>query len=148
MIDISSHIRIALGIEQGSVFNFFIDFNDNRRQSKNRYFVVLNRRPKTDTVLLLVTSTTQIAARLDFVRSAHISESTIVTVTTDEYPPFTKPSAFNCNDVFEVPIVDLVRKIEDGGSMNYPKMPPSVLQRIIDAVKISPRIPPSIKALL
>ena len=59
-MDIPPKIRIPLCIEQGSVFNFFIEFDDSKRQSKNRYFVVLNRNPKTDTALIMITSTTQI----------------------------------------------------------------------------------------
>ena len=69
------------------------------RQSKNRYFVVLNRNPKTDTALILVTSTTQVAKRLEFIKRAGISEKTVVFVSDREYKVFTKESAFDCNEV-------------------------------------------------
>ena len=67
-------------IEQGSVFNFFINFGDSKRQSKNRYFIVLNRNPKTDTALIMVTSTTQIQKKKEFVKRNGISDKTIVEV--------------------------------------------------------------------
>jgi len=66
-MEIPVKIRIALCIEQGAVFNFHMEVEGPKRQSKNRYFVVLNRNPKTDTALVLVTSTTQVAKRREFV---------------------------------------------------------------------------------
>jgi hypothetical protein len=147
-MDIPVKIRIALCIEQGAVFNFRMEVDGPKRQSKNRYFVVLNRNPKTDTALVLVTSTTQIAKRKEFVQRAGISEQTIVSVSPKEYSVFTSESAFNCNDVIEVSMDDLIRKVEDDGSMNYPKMPDSILAKLIVGINESPRISPAIKKLL
>lgn len=62
-MDIPIKVRVPLSIEQGSVFNFFIDHHSPKRQSKNRYFVVMNKNPKTDTLVILVTSTTQAAKK-------------------------------------------------------------------------------------
>jgi hypothetical protein len=141
-------IRIPLSIEQGSVFNFYINFTGAGRQSKNRYFVVLNRNPKTDTVLIMITSTSQVAKKREFVKRAGISEQTIVAVSSHEYPVFKTESAFNCNEVYEVTTHDLIRKIEENGSMNYPKIPNNVLAKLITGVKASPRVSPAIKKLL
>lgn len=147
-MDIPVKIRIALCIEQGAVFNFRMEVDGPKRQSKNRYFVVLNRNPKTDTALVLVTSTTQVARRREFVQRAGISEQTIVSVSPKEYPVFTSESAFNCNDVIEVSMDNLIRKVEDNGSMNYPKIPDSILAKLIVGINESPRIAPAIKKLL
>ena len=147
-MDIPPKIRIPLCIEQGSVFNFQLQFVGPKRQSKNRYFVVLNRNPKSDVVLIMVTPTTQIAKRIEFVKQAGISESTIVLVSPTDYPTFTSKCAFNCNDVYEVSLTDLIRKIEENGSMNYPKMSAGVLAKILTAVKRSPSIAPTTKELL
>lgn len=147
-MDIPPKIRIPLCIEQGSVFNFFIEFDDSKRQSKNRYFVILNRSPKTDTALIMVTSTTQIQKKKDFIKRIGISEKTIVEVKTKEYSVFTNDSAFNCNDIFEVKMEDLIRKIEENGSMNYPKLPDNILGLIIEGVNNSPNVAPAIKNLL
>ena len=59
-MDIPIKVRIPLSIEQGSVFNFHIEFDGVGRKSGNRYFVVMNCNPKTDKVLVVLTSTTQI----------------------------------------------------------------------------------------
>ena len=59
-MDIPIKVRIPLSVEQGCVFNFHIDFDGQNRKSGNRYFVVINCNPKTDKVLVMLTSTTQI----------------------------------------------------------------------------------------
>ena len=147
-MDIPPKVRISLCIEQGSVFNFYIDFDGPKRQSKNRYFVVLNRDPKTDVALIMVTSTTQTTKKREFVKRVGISEKTIVTVLPREYSVFTKESAFDCNEIFEINMQDLIRKIEENGSMNYRKMPDKILAKIINGVKESPRVSSGIKKLL
>lgn len=147
-MDIPVKIRIPLCIEQGSVFNFYIDFNDSKRQSKNRYFVVLNRNPKTDLALIMVTSTSQIQKRLEFIRRANISDKTIVEIKAKEYRVFSCDCAFNCNEVFEVKMSDLIQKIEENGSMNYPKLPDNLIKRVIAGVNDSPQVSQDIKGLL
>lgn len=147
-MDIPPKIRIPLCIEQGSVFNFHIDFGGTGRESKNRYFVVLNKNPKTDTVLIMITSTSQISKKKDFIKRARISEKTIVTVSPAEYCIFKQESAFNCNSVFEVKIDDLIRKIEENGSMNYPKISDAILAKLKIGVNESPRVSAEIKKIL
>ena len=145
---VPAKVRIPICIEQGSVFNFHIEINDPKRQSKNRYFVVLNKNPKTDSVLILVTPTRQIARRKEFIQRAGISEQTLVSVSPKEYPVFTSESVFNCNDVIEVNMVDLIRKVDSDGSMNYPKIPNSILTKLIIGINKSPRISVTTKKLL
>ena len=144
-MEIPQNIRIPLCIEQGCVYNFFLGFSDPKRQSKNRYFVVLNANPKTDIVLLMITSTTQIEKKYEFIRMNGISETTIVKVTPKEYSVFTHESVFNCNDVIDIGIDELIRKIEEQGSMNYPKMPSSLVAKLIKGVKDSPLVPEDVK---
>lgn len=55
---------------------------------------------------------------------------------------------FNCNDVHEVSMADLIRKIEENGSMNYPKIPDSILAKLIIGVNASPSVSQAIKNLL
>lgn len=147
-MDIPPKIRIPLCIEQGCVYNFHLEVDGPRRQSKNRYFVVLNRNPKTDTALILVTSTTQVAKRLEFIKRAGISEKTVVFVSEREYRVFTKESAFDCNEVIEVNISDLIKRVENNGSMNYPKIPDSILAKLIVGVNESPRVSETFKKML
>lgn len=147
-MDIPPKIRIPLCIEQGCVFNFFLDFGDSRRESKNRYFVILNSNPKTDSVLIMVTSTRQIEKKYEFIKRAGISENTLVKVTPKEYSVFTQESIFNCNDVIEIGITDLINKIEESGSMNYPKIAKGLITKLTRGVKESPLVSEDIKNLL
>lgn len=147
-MEIPPKIKIPLCIEQGCVFNFFIDFNDSKRESKNRYFVVLNSCPKTDLILIMVTSTKQIEKKYEFIKKAGISEDTLVKIIPKEYPVFSQDSIFNCNDVFEIKIEDLIKKIEENGSMNYPRMATGLVSKLIKGVKESPRVTEDIKKLL
>jgi hypothetical protein len=146
-MEIPAKIRIPLCIEQGSVFNFYIEFGGSK-EGKNRYFVVVNRNPKSDMFLIILTSTTQIEKKREFIKKAGISGKTIIEVTTKQYPVFSKNSAFNCNEVFEVKMADLIHKIEEKGSMHYPKLPDEILLLIIDGVRGSPRVSEEIKKLL
>lgn len=147
-MEIPANIKIPLCIEQGCVYNFYIDFNDSKRDSKNRYFVVLNSSPKKDLVLVMITSTSQIDKKYEFIKKAGISEETLVKITPKEYSVFKQESIFNCNDVFEIKIEDLIKKIEEDGSMNYPKMKKELIHKLIKGVKESPRVTEDIKKLL
>jgi hypothetical protein len=147
-MNIPIKVRVPLCIEQGSVFNFHIDFDGPGRKSGNRYFVVMNRNPKTDKVLIMITSTTQIEKRKEFIKRVKISEKTLVTVLQKEYPTFISESAFNCNDIHEVSMGDLIRKIEDDGSMNYPKIPDTIIKKLILGVNESPVVREEIKKML
>jgi|SRR3989344_500722 len=147
-MDIPIKVRVPLSIEQGSVFNFHIDFDGAGRKSGNRYFVVMNCNPTTDKVLIMVTSTTKIEKRKAFIRKTKISEKTLVIIDPKEYSIFKIESAFNCNDVHEVSMEDLVRKIENGGSMNYPKISNSIIKKLISGIAESPIVTEEIKKLL
>jgi hypothetical protein len=96
----------------------------------------------------LITSTTQVAKRLEFIKRAGISEKTVVFVSEREYNIFTKESAFDCNEVIEVSMGDLIKKIEENGSMNYPKIPDSILAKLIVGVNESPRVSEVFKKML
>ncbi|MEK7184668.1 MAG: hypothetical protein AAB683_00845 [Patescibacteria group bacterium] len=147
-MDIPTDIRLPLCIEQGKVFNFYIDFGDGKRESKNRYFVVLNSKPKSDVILIMITSTTKIDKKISYIKKVGIDESTLVIVSKKEYPTFTQESAFNCNDIFQVKMGDLIKKLENGGSDNFPVIPNQILKKLIQGVKNSPNVEISIKDLL
>jgi hypothetical protein len=148
MMKIPPDIKIPLCIEQGSVFNFYIDFNDSRRESKNRFFIIMNRNPADAVILIMITPTTKIEKVKSFIERSKISPKTVVEVKSGEHCIFASDSAFNCNNIFSVKMDDLIKKIEENGSMNYPKMPASIIKRLIVGVKESPEVSPDIKDLL
>lgn len=147
-MEIPAKIKIPLFIEQGCVYNFHIDFSDSKKELKNRYFVVLNSCPKTDLVLIMITPTTQIKKKYEFIQKAGISQDTLVRINPKEYSVLKEESVFNCNNYIEIDIEELIKKIEEDGSMNYPKMPKELISKLINGMKKSPRIPEEIKKLL
>ena len=148
MIQIPPEIRIPICIERGSVFNFYIDFNDSKRQAKNRYFIVVNRNPKDDVILIMLTPTTKISKTEAFAKRNDIDPKTIVKISSGEHRIFTKDSVFNCNEAFDVKMSDLIRKIDENGSMNYPKISKKIIKQLVEGIKESKSVLPGIKAFL
>ena len=112
-MEIPVKIKIPLCIEQGCVYNFHIDFSDSKKELKNRYFVVLNSCPKTDLVLIMITPTTQIKKKYEFIQKAGISEDTLVRITPKEYCVLKEESVFNCNNYIEIDIEELIKKLDE-----------------------------------
>ena len=148
MIHIPPDVKIPICIERGSVFNFYIDFKDSSRESKNRYFVVLNRNPKSDIVLLMLTPTTKINKVKMLIQKSKINEKTVVEIRAGEYCALNSDCIFNCNNVFEVKMENLIEKVREGGSMNYPKMPDEIVKHLVVGVKESPNVSQEFKSLL
>lgn len=147
-MDIPTDVRLPICIERGTVVNFSFLGQDPKAAPKNRYFVVVNADPKKDKAIILVTSTTQIAKKLEYVKRAGISEETIVAVAQKEYTSFSRDCAFNCNDVFEYQLKELIEKIDANGSMDYPPLPEGIMAKIIRAIKISPTVRDEVKKSL
>jgi hypothetical protein len=144
-MEFPEEIRIPIRIQQGSVFNFHMNVTGPGRESKNRFFVVLNRNPKGDVLLLMLTPTTKIQKRLAFVQASHIDIRTVVHVSPKECSIFTQETAFDCNDVYEVRMQDLIRRVKENGSSHYQPLPDAILKRLITAVHLSPRVSDEIK---
>lgn len=139
-MEISPDIRIPICIEHGSVFNFLHQVDSPKKQSKNRYFVVMNQDPKTDKILLLVTPTTQIEKRRKYIRDVGIDEETIVELAAKEYGGFSRDCVFDCNYLIEVSMSDLIKKIKESGSDHYQKMPGDIMKKLMNGVKKSPLV--------
>ena len=147
-MDIPTDIRLSLCIERGTIVNFSFLGQDPKATPKNRYFVVVNANPKKDSAIVLVTSTTQIAKKIEYIKRAGLKEETIVAVSSQEYSAFPRDCAFNCNDTFEYSLKELVKKIDESGSMNYPKLPAGIVSRIIQGIRASSKVRSEIKKLL
>lgn len=148
-MDILTDVRLPICIERGTVVNFsFLGQDPKATAPKNRYFLVVNADPKKDSVIILVTSTTQITKKLEYIKRAGLGIETIVTVTPQEYAAFTRETAFNCNDVFEYSLQELIKNIDDNGSMDYPKLPQALVDQVIVGIKASPKVRNELKKLL
>jgi hypothetical protein len=50
--------------------------------------------------------------------------------------------------VYEYSLDELVKKVEESGSMNYPKLPTSITNKIIAGIKASPKVRNEVKKLM
>ena len=88
-------------IQPGFVYYFH---DSNLTSSDPHYFIVLNKHPLTDRILLLVCSSSQLQA----VRNRRtLRPETVVEISPQEYPDFTRDSIVDCNTVFEKSIREL-----------------------------------------
>lgn len=143
MIEIPANVRIAATLRAGSVFYFREDTHDS---PDSHYFVVLNRDPVNDTVLVLVNATSNvIAAR----RRAGQYPDTLVELGPADYADFTKPSAFDGGSVTVRTIAELVSKLDSGELTLRPVyMSERLVEQLRNAVLASPTVDRKLKQLI
>lgn len=147
-MDIPPKIKIPICIEQGSMFSFIHEPEGKGRETKHRYFIVINKEPKTDIVLLMLTPTSKVDKKRTWLENLNIDMSTLVIVQPSEYQVFTKETAFDCNEIIETSLLELIEKIEDAGCMDYIKVPQTIINRLIIGIRRSPMIEPYVKAMV
>ncbi len=146
MIVISNETWIRGAIERGCVYNFSPEKN-----VANHYYVVINKNPKKDKEIYLVSFTSKKENVVRFVENLKLDPKTFVEVEMEECPFLSKPhdSCINCNYRKKYELQELIDLIESSnGSCNCPKVPDSLLDRIIEGVKASRMIEPAVKSLI
>jgi len=138
MIDIPAHIRILATIKRGSVYYFK---EDNFVSTEPHFFVVLNKNPKNNTVLILACATSQIEKRKEIARKLKFLEETLVEVSPSDFSFFTKSTLFDCNNVIEKSVQSLIDKLCNNCleicSIN---MPENVVNSLIKGVLASSQV--------
>lgn len=88
-MDIPARVRILATIKTGSVYYF-----EEERLASNEphYFVVLNRSPRTEELLILVCASSQVEKRQQIIQKLGFPQETLVFVSPVDYPLFTKDS--------------------------------------------------------
>lgn len=143
-MDIPPEIQIKSTLEEGSVFYFE---EETLTSTEPHYFVVLNNNPQTDVLLLLVFSSSQISN----VKLRNINNNpskTLIEVSPNEYPAFSKNSIFDCNTIRLKTVNELIEKLSSGKLKLKPSIPASLLDRLRAGVKASPVIPDAQKRIL
>jgi len=135
-------VDIRTTIEAGSVYYFH---DSNLTSPDPHYFIVLNKNPQTDGVLLLVCA----SSRLDAVRRRRaLRPETVVEISPREYPDFTRDSIVDCNTVFERSIRELQLKFDSGRLQVKAVMSPDTLEKLRDAVLESDMVDGEIQDML
>lgn len=131
-------------IKQGDVF-----YGPNRQLTSPlpHYLIVLNRSPNDDECVVLEVITSQVEKVRKRVRLQGHPASTIVYIQPSEYPPLTKPSVVNCNDVLHKVSLELF--LEDiKGCSRKPGLPQELFDRIIAGILESPAVSDEVKSML
>ncbi|MBU2633222.1 hypothetical protein KJ751_01830 [Patescibacteria group bacterium] len=147
---ISPSVTIPVCIEQGCVYLYRLDTTnkDGTKYSGDRFFVVLNVNPKTDTILILTTITKQIQNQKKFIKNIGESPDTLVQITPSDFSPLSQDSIINCNNTHEESLSDLITKVKNGGKVFSEKIPNNIINALTSGVLKSKQVPRDHKKLI
>lgn len=145
-MEIPAEVRILAAIQSGSVFYFE---EETLNTTDAHYFVVLNKDPRTEELLILVVASSQVERRREIAAQLGFPADTLVFVSPAEYPLFTKDTVIDCNRAFEKTPQSLVEKLEAGRLRVCTEvMSAEIVQKLKTGVSASTQITEQIKKLL
>jgi hypothetical protein len=142
-VEIPPEIQIKSTIRVGSVYYFK---EEALSSSQPHYFIVLNIKPRKDTVILLVCASSQIEKVIK--RRRTCPSNTLIKISPAQYPDFKFPSIIDCNIVFERTIDQLIEKLTNKKLRLKTEMKPDLVKKLRQGVFASPLIENRIKSLL
>ena len=145
-MNISARVRILASIQKGSVYYFE---EEKLSSTEPHYFIVLNKNPRTEEVLILVCASSKVAKRQQIAHDLKFTEGTLVLVAHSDFMLFTKDTVIDCNSVFEKTAQSLIDKLEQGKlGVCTELMPSEIVQKLTDGVIKSTQIAENIKKTL
>ncbi len=143
MVEIPAEIQIKSTIQPGSVFYFSEETFASREP---HFFIVLNKQPLTETLLLFVCSSTQIETVKK--RRKHLPPATLVVIKKEDYCEFAKDSIIDCNYIVRRPLNLLIKKLESKKLIIKDYIKTSIIDEIRNGVLASPLVEKVIKNML
>ena len=134
---------IRASIKAGSVYYFP---EESFSSSEPHYFVVLNRQPHTDEVIVLACGSSQIEKTLR--RRPNRPPETFVIISPKEYEDFQVETIFDCNRTNDRILDVIMRKYSEGSLKVKTEMNMALVERLRKGVIASREIESRIKALL
>lgn len=149
-MDIPPKVSIPICIEQGSIYHYQINKTnkDGTEYSGSRFFIVINKNPKTDGVIVLTTITTKTKETKKFIKKICEDEDTIVPIKISDFPNLSQDSIVNCNNYYSIQLEKLIEKIENGGKIFTHQLPKTVINALINGIMKSNQIPTEVKEIL
>jgi hypothetical protein len=135
-------LELRLGLRAGNVYYF-----QSRELTSElpHFFVVVNRDPIGEQLLLLTIVTSNVA---DVQTRNHDRLNTVVEISPQEYDEFTMLSAVDCNVVLEKPLAELVGMVERNEIRYHRDLPSKLFAKIKTAILASRLVPDELKELL
>jgi hypothetical protein len=135
-------LELRLGLRAGNVFYF----QSRELTSKlPHFFIVVNRDPIGEQLLLLTIVTSNVA---DVRTRNHDRLHTVVEISPQEYNELTMLSAVDCNVVLEKPLTELVGMVERKEIRYHRDLPSELFAKIKTAILASRLVPGELKELL
>lgn len=145
-MEMSAEVRIMAAIQSGSVFYFE---EETLNTTDAHYFVVLNKDPRTEELLILVVASSQVERRKEIANKLGFPAETLVFVSPIEYPLFTKDTVIDCNRAFEKTSQSLIEKLEANRLRVCTEvMSADIVQKLKAGIAASTQITENIKKLL
>lgn len=128
---------------------FVLHMVDPHHQNPNYHFyVILNVHPDTDAWLVIAMATSKVDKVKAHMSLRRLSPDTAVELKPGEYPHFSKPTIFNCNDVDIFPTNVIKGRLEDGLVQFRRCVSIEVLNRLREAALKSPTLEPKYQKLI
>jgi len=145
MVNMTARVRILGGVQTGAVYYFE---EEQLTSPKPHYFIVLNKNPRTEEVLILVCASSQVEKRKQISKRLKFPAETLVIISPSECPLFTKETVVDCNSVFEKNVQSLVDKLEQGKlKICTELMPGQIIDKLVKGIIASTKIAENIKNL-
>ncbi len=142
----TARVRILGGIQTGAVYYFEEELLSS---PEPHYFIVLNKNPRNEEVLILVCASSQVEKRKQISKRLRFPTETLVIISPSEYPLFTKETVVDCNSVFEKNAQSLVDKLEHGKlKICVELIPEQIVEKLVKGIIASAKISENIKKLL
>ncbi len=144
-MDIPPKVAIKASIKPGSVYYFA---SEQLHSTGAHYFVVLNIDPKTEEAIILICA----SSNLEKVKKRNKNNDpgkTLVEVPPKQYPEFTRPTIFDCNNsIFVEKIEALVERLSQKRLELKPEMSMALVKQLREGVFASRLITLNIKQQL
>lgn len=134
---IPSDIAIKSVLKPGSVF-YFIE--DSFQSKEPHYFVVLNKDPITENLLLMVNATSNVSDRISWAKKVGLPAATLVEADSRKCTFLAKQSIFNCNSPIIRPLKTLIEKFDDSKLGLKGNVTDEVLEELRQGVILSPLV--------
>jgi hypothetical protein len=142
-VDIPPDICIKSTIRPGSVY-YFVE--ESFSSPEPHYFIVINRNPVSDNIVLLVCSSSQIEKVKR--RRKLLPPETLVEIKESRYINFTTDSIIDCNNILQKTKEQLIQKLEQNELKLKMEMDIHLVEQLRQAVKKSPLVEEEIKKFL
>ena len=134
---------IKKSIKPGSVYYFR---EESIKSDEKHYFVVINRNPLTDEIILLACASSKTGKVKRFRHNC--PAETVVIITPEQYSGFSVNSIFDCNYIFRRSLYIIMNKYKNNELLVKPEMDLNLVDILRKGVLASNKIEPRIKSML